>query len=68
MPRGACGRPPRRRAGSRNADGRARHVGDVTTTPTDAELLRAARADAGAFRALYDRYATRVLAYHRRRW
>lgn len=39
----------------------------MTTTPTDAELLRAARADAGAFRALYDRYAVRVLAYHRRR-
>jgi RNA polymerase sigma factor (sigma-70 family) len=35
--------------------------------PTDAELLAAARTDAAAFRALYDRYAVRVLAYHARR-
>jgi len=35
--------------------------------PTDAELLAAARTDAGAFRALYDRYAARVLRYHERR-
>ena len=34
---------------------------------TEAELLAAARADAGPFRELYDRYARRVLAYHRRR-
>src|SRR5215208_5940111 len=35
--------------------------------PTDAELLAAARTDASAFRALYDRYAARVLRYHQRR-
>ena len=35
--------------------------------PTDAELVTAARTDAGAFRALYDRYAARVLRYHERR-
>jgi RNA polymerase sigma-70 factor (ECF subfamily) len=35
--------------------------------PTDAALLAAARTDAGAFRALYDRYAARVLRYHERR-
>ena len=29
---------------------------------TDAELLAAARTDPAAFRALYDRYAARVLA------
>jgi RNA polymerase sigma-70 factor (ECF subfamily) len=34
---------------------------------TDAALLAAARTDAGAFRELYDRYAERVLGYHRRR-
>lgn len=37
------------------------------TPPTDAELLTAARTDAGAFRTLYDRYAARVLHYHERR-
>src|SRR4051812_47715335 len=37
------------------------------TTQTDAELLAAARTDASAFRALYDRYAARVLRYHERR-
>jgi RNA polymerase sigma factor (sigma-70 family) len=37
------------------------------TTPTDAELLAAARTDPAAFRALYDRYAARVLRYHERR-
>src|SRR3954469_25693908 len=37
------------------------------TTPTDAELLTAARTDASAFRSLYDRYAARVLRYHERR-
>jgi RNA polymerase sigma factor (sigma-70 family) len=37
------------------------------TEPTDAELLAAARTDASAFRALYDRYAARVLRYHQRR-
>jgi RNA polymerase sigma-70 factor (ECF subfamily) len=36
-------------------------------TPTDAELLAAARTDASAFRSLYDRYAARVLRYHERR-
>jgi RNA polymerase sigma factor (sigma-70 family) len=35
--------------------------------PTDAELLAAAHTDAAAFRALYDRYAARVLRYHERR-
>jgi RNA polymerase sigma factor (sigma-70 family) len=35
--------------------------------PTDAELLAAACTDAAAFRALYDRYAARVLHYHERR-
>lgn len=34
---------------------------------SDAELLMAARTDARAFRALYDRYAERVFAYHRAR-
>lgn len=34
---------------------------------SDAALIAAARTDAGAFRELYDRYADRVLAYHRRR-
>jgi RNA polymerase sigma-70 factor (ECF subfamily) len=34
---------------------------------TDAQLLRAARRDAGAFRELYDRYAERVHGYHLRR-
>jgi RNA polymerase sigma-70 factor (ECF subfamily) len=33
----------------------------------DADLLAAARTDAGAFRELYERYATRVYAYHLRR-
>jgi DNA-directed RNA polymerase specialized sigma24 family protein len=31
---------------------------------TDAHLLRAARDDAGAFRALYDRYAARIHRFH----
>jgi RNA polymerase sigma-70 factor (ECF subfamily) len=31
---------------------------------TDAELLRAARTDAGAFRTLYDRYAARIHGFH----
>lgn len=35
--------------------------------PTDAELLAAARADASAFRAFYERYAERVYGYHLRR-
>jgi RNA polymerase sigma-70 factor, ECF subfamily len=35
--------------------------------PTDADLLAAARADASAFRAFYDRYAERVYGYHLRR-
>jgi RNA polymerase sigma-70 factor (ECF subfamily) len=35
--------------------------------PTDADLLAAARTDAPAFRALYDRYAERVYRYHLRR-
>lgn len=34
---------------------------------SDADLLAAARTDAGAFRALYDRYAERVYGYHLRR-
>ena len=34
---------------------------------TDAELIRAARTDAGAFRELYDRYAEQVHRYHLRR-
>jgi RNA polymerase sigma factor (sigma-70 family) len=34
---------------------------------TDADLLAAARTDPAAFRALYDRYAARVLRYHERR-
>jgi RNA polymerase sigma-70 factor (ECF subfamily) len=34
---------------------------------SDAELMRAARTDAGAFRELYERYAPRVHGYHRRR-
>ena len=37
------------------------------TDSTDAALLAAARTDAAAFRALYDRYAARVLRYHERR-
>jgi len=35
--------------------------------PTDAELLAAARTDASAFRAFYERYAERVFGYHVRR-
>jgi RNA polymerase sigma-70 factor (ECF subfamily) len=35
--------------------------------PTDAELLAAARTDATAFRAFYERYAERVHGYHLRR-
>jgi RNA polymerase sigma-70 factor (ECF subfamily) len=31
---------------------------------TDAELIRAARSDSGAFRELYDRYAERVYRFH----
>jgi RNA polymerase sigma factor (sigma-70 family) len=34
---------------------------------TDAEYLRAARSDAGAFRSFYERYASQVHAYHLRR-
>jgi len=34
---------------------------------SDAELLVAARSDAGAFRELYDRYAARIYGYHLRR-
>jgi RNA polymerase sigma factor (sigma-70 family) len=34
---------------------------------SDAELLVAARSDAGAFRELYERYAERVYGYHLRR-
>jgi RNA polymerase sigma factor (sigma-70 family) len=34
---------------------------------TDAELLRAARSDAHAFRELYDRHAQRVYGFHLRR-
>ncbi|MFL6016401.1 MAG: RNA polymerase sigma factor [Gaiellaceae bacterium] len=34
---------------------------------TDAELLRAARTDAHAFRELYDRHAGRIYGYHLRR-
>jgi RNA polymerase sigma-70 factor (ECF subfamily) len=34
---------------------------------SDADLLAAARTDAGAYRELYDRYADRVLRYHLRR-
>jgi RNA polymerase sigma-70 factor (ECF subfamily) len=34
---------------------------------TDAELLRAAAADARAFRELYDRYAARIHGFHLRR-
>src|SRR6185312_12088447 len=34
---------------------------------SDASLLAAARTDAGAFRELYDRYADKVLSYHRHR-
>src|SRR5689334_13657658 len=50
MPAGVCANRRRRRAGSRNAAGRARHVGVVTTTPTDAER-RGWRAWRGARRA-----------------
>jgi RNA polymerase sigma factor (sigma-70 family) len=35
--------------------------------PTDAELIAAARTDPAAFRALYDRYAARILGFHERR-
>jgi DNA-directed RNA polymerase specialized sigma24 family protein len=34
---------------------------------SDAELLVAARSDAGAFRELYGRYAARIYGYHLRR-
>jgi RNA polymerase sigma-70 factor (ECF subfamily) len=42
-------------------------MGRDETQPTDAALIQAARTDAGAFRALYDRYAERVYGYHARR-
>jgi RNA polymerase sigma-70 factor, ECF subfamily len=32
--------------------------------PTDADLLAAARSDASAFRAFYERYAERIYRYH----
>src|SRR5689334_17037786 len=35
--------------------------------PNDADLLAAARTDATAFRAFYERYAERVYGYHVRR-
>jgi RNA polymerase sigma-70 factor (ECF subfamily) len=35
--------------------------------PTDADLLAAARTNASAFRAFYERYAERVYGYHLRR-
>lgn len=35
--------------------------------PTDAELLKAARTDAAAFRELYDRYAEAIHRFHRGR-
>src|SRR4051795_5393271 len=34
---------------------------------TDAQLIEAAKTDAGAFRELYDRYAEQVHGYHLRR-
>jgi hypothetical protein len=34
---------------------------------SDAELIRAARADAAAFRVLYERHALRVCTWSRRR-
>lgn len=34
---------------------------------TDAQIIRAARRDADAFRELYERYAERINAYHERR-
>ena len=34
---------------------------------SDAELVRAARTDASAFRELYERYARRVYSFHARR-
>ena len=42
-------------------------MGRDETEPTDAALIRAARTDAAAFRALCDRYAERVYGYHARR-
>ena len=36
-------------------------------TATDAELLRAARKDSTAFRALYDRHAARIASFHLKR-
>ena len=43
----------------------ARHP--TTERATDAELLRAARQDSGAFRTLYDRHAVRIHAFHLKR-
>jgi RNA polymerase sigma-70 factor (ECF subfamily) len=40
---------------------------EVAMTRTDADLLRAARRSAAAFRELYERYAERIHAYHLRR-
>jgi RNA polymerase sigma-70 factor, ECF subfamily len=45
----------------RNIRGPSAHLLGMTT---DAELIRAARSDPGAFRELYDRYAERVYRFH----
>jgi len=45
----------------RNIRGPSGHLSIMTT---DAELIRAARSDSGAFRELYDRYAERVYRFH----
>jgi len=39
-------------------------LGHLSIMTTDAELIRAARSDSGAFRELYDRYAERVYRFH----
>src|SRR5262245_12273552 len=45
----------------RNIRGPAGHLSSMIT---DAELIRAARSDPGAFRELYDRYAARLYRFH----
>jgi RNA polymerase sigma factor (sigma-70 family) len=54
-----------------NTARRSRHLLSETTMEarltTDAELMRAATTDAGAFRELSDRYAERIYGFHLRR-
>ena len=69
----ASGRPERHKRGAAPSspdvtDERRAHADcQAARMRSDAELLVAARSDAGAFRELYERYAERVYGYHLRR-